>query len=56
MKNCKLSWALVAVLLIIVALFGYKFTVGNVQPSDDGRTAVMLSKDERNTLLLEMRV
>ena len=56
MKNCKLSWALVAVLLIIVALFGYKFTVGNVQPSDDGRTAVLLSKDERNALLLEMRV
>jgi len=56
MKNCKLSWALVAVMLIIVALFGYKFTVGNVQPSDDGRTAVMLSKDERNALLLEMRV
>jgi cytochrome c556 len=55
MKNCKLSWALVAVLLIIVALFGYKFTVGNVQPSDDGRQAVMLSKDERNALLLEMR-
>jgi len=56
MKNCKLSWALVVVLLIIVALFGYKFTVGNVQPSDDGRTAVLLSKDERNALLLEMRV
>jgi len=56
MKNCKLSWALVAVLLIIVALFGYKFTVGSVQPSDDGRLAVMLSKDERNALLLEMRV
>lgn len=56
MKNCKLSWALVAMLLIIVALFGYKFTVGNVQPSDDGRQAVLLSKDERNALLLEMRV
>jgi cytochrome c556 len=56
MKNCKLSWALVAVLLVIVALFGYKFTVGNVQPSEDGRQAVLLSKDERNALLLEMRV
>lgn len=56
MKNCKLSWGLVAVLLVVVALFGYKFTVGNVQPSDDGRQAVMLSKDERNALLLEMRV
>lgn len=56
MKNCKLSWILVAVLLVVVALFGYKFTVGNVQPSDDGRLAVMLTKDERNALLLEMRV
>ena len=55
MKNCRLSWALVVVLLIIVALFGYRFTVGNVQPSDDGRLAVMLTKDERNALLLEMR-
>lgn len=55
MKNCKLSWGLVGVLLIIVALFAYKFTVGEVQPSDDGRQAVMLSKDERNALLLEMR-
>ncbi|MDO8208765.1 MAG: hypothetical protein Q7T38_13230, partial [Gallionella sp.] len=55
MKNCKLSWALVIVLSIIVALLGYKFTKGEVQPSDDGRQAVMLSKDERNALLLEMR-
>lgn len=56
MKNCKLSWVLVAVLTIIVAIFGYKFTAGNVQPSDDGRQAVLLSKDERNMVLLEMRV
>lgn len=56
MKSCRLSWILVVVLSIIVAVFGYKFTVGNVQPSDDGRLAVMLSKDERNALLLEMRV
>lgn len=55
MKNCKLSWALVAVLAIVVAIFSYKFTVGDVQPSEDGRQAVMLSKDERNALLLEMR-
>ncbi|MFA6201668.1 MAG: hypothetical protein WC710_00605 [Gallionella sp.] len=55
MKNCKLSWSLVVVLSIIVALLGYKFTVGEVQPSDDGRQAVMLTKDERNALLLEMR-
>ncbi|BBE50858.1 hypothetical protein OYT1_ch1301 [Ferriphaselus amnicola] len=56
MKSCKLSWTLVAVLTVIVAALGYKFTVGNVKPSDDGRQAVILSKDERNALLLEMRV
>jgi multidrug efflux pump subunit AcrB len=55
MKSCKLSWTLVVVLLIIVAIFAYKFTKGEVQPSEDGRQAVMLSKDERNALLLEMR-
>ena len=55
MKSCKLSWSLVVVLSIIVALLGYKFIVGEVQPSDDGRQAVMLTKDERNALLLEMR-
>jgi hypothetical protein len=55
MKNCKLSWILVALLSIAVALCAYKFTVGEVVPSDDGRVAVRLSKDERNALLLEMR-
>ena len=55
MKSCKLSWALVGVLLLVVGLFAYKFTVGEVRPSDDGRQAVMLTKNERNALLLEMR-
>lgn len=55
MKSCKLSWLLVALLLIVVAAFSYKFTVGEVKPSDDGRLAVQLSKDERNALLNEMR-
>lgn len=55
MKNCKLSWILVAVLSVVVALFAYKFTAGSVAPSDDGRLAVKLSKDERNALLVEMR-
>ncbi len=53
MKN--LSWILVVILSIIVALFAYKFTAGSVAPSDDGRQAVIISKDERNALLLEMR-
>lgn len=55
MKACKLCWSLVAVLAIAVAVFAYKFTVGEVKPSTDGRLAVQLTKDERNALLLEMR-
>ncbi|MDH3353744.1 MAG: hypothetical protein OEL79_00860 [Chromatiales bacterium] len=54
MKN--LSWVLVVILSIVVAIFSYKFTVGSVAPSDDGRQSVVLTKDERNAILLEMRV
>ncbi len=55
MKTCKVSWSLVVILSIVVAAFSYKFTVGEVKPSEDGRLAVQLTKDERNALLLEMR-
>ena len=55
MRTCKLSWSLVVVLSIVVAVLAYKFLAGDVKPSDDGRLAVQLSKDERNALLLEMR-
>ncbi|MGV8935134.1 MAG: hypothetical protein ACOH1I_10945 [Gallionellaceae bacterium] len=55
MKNCKLSWILVGVLLVIVAMFAYKFTVGEVAPSEDGRMAVILNKNEHNALMKEMR-
>lgn len=55
MKSCKLCWTLVVVLVAVVAAFAYKFTVGEVRPSEDGRVAVVLTKDERNALLQEMR-
>lgn len=55
MKKWKLSWILVAVLSIVVGIFTYKFTVGEVKHSDDGRLAVLLNRNERNALLLEMR-
>ena len=55
MTSCKLGWLLVAVLSAIVAVFAYKFTVGEVRPSTDGRLEVRLTADERNALLLEMR-
>lgn len=56
MKTCKVSWSLVIILSAIVAAFSYKFTVGEVKSSDDGRSAIQLTKDERNALLLEMRI
>ncbi len=55
MKSCRLSWSLVVLLSIVVAIFAYKFMVGEVGRSEDGRVAVKLSKDEHNALLLEMR-
>ena len=55
MKNCKLCWTVATVLALAVAAFAYKFTTGEVRPSEDGRVAVVLTKDERNALLLEMR-
>lgn len=55
MKSCRVCWMLVALLSCVVALLAYKFIAGEVKPSDDGRLAVQLSKDERNALLLEMR-
>lgn len=55
MSSCKLAWSLAAVLAIVVAVLGYKFVVGEVKPSSDGRLEVQLTRDERNALLLEMR-
>ena len=55
MRSCKLCWGLVFVLSVVVGVFSYKFTVGEVEKSEDGRVSVLLSKDERNALLVEMR-
>ena len=55
MKACKVCWALVAVLAIAFGAIAYRFIAGQVEPSEDGRLAVQLTKDERNALLLEMR-
>lgn len=55
MKTCRLCWSLVVILSVAVAAFAYKFTVGEVKPSKDGRLTVQLNKDERNLVLLEMR-
>lgn len=55
MKSCKLCWTFAGVLFIVVAAIAYKFVTGQVRPSEDGRLAVVLTKDERNMVLLEMR-
>ncbi len=55
MKNVKILWTVIAVLLVIISLFVYKFTSGSVEPYADGRTSVVLTSDERNLILDEMR-
>ncbi|MGZ8982489.1 MAG: hypothetical protein ACXW11_00880 [Methylotenera sp.] len=55
MKNFKILWVIICVLLIVLSIIGYKFVQGNVASSEDDRVAVVLSKDERNLILKEMR-
>lgn len=52
----KLSVAIIAVLLAIIAAMGWLFFFrGSVTTADDGRTAVILQPSDRNLLLTEMR-
>jgi len=54
---CKLCWSTVVILALISTGITYKFVVqGNVADSDDGRTAILLDKSERDLVLSEMRV
>lgn len=54
--GCKAGWAVSAVLAGTLAIGGYKvFMGGNTVPYADGRTVVLLSSDERNRVLGEMR-
>jgi hypothetical protein len=55
MKNFKILWAIICTLLIVLIAVAYKFVQGSVALSDDERVAVVLSKDERNLILSEMR-
>lgn len=55
MKNVKFLWSVIVVLFLIVSLMGYKFVSGSVAPSDDSRLSVLLTKDERDLILTEMR-
>ncbi len=55
MKNFKILWVIICVLLLLLIAIMYKFIQGSVAVSDDERVAVVLSKDERNLILGEMR-
>lgn len=55
MKNIKILWSVIILLLLTLASIGYKLVQGEVAPSEDTRIAVKLSKDERNFVLAEMR-
>jgi hypothetical protein len=56
MMMCRISWFLVAVLLLTVLSMAYLFTYkGSVEPAADGRTAIRLNAAERDLVLTEMR-
>ena len=49
-------WIVIVILSSVIFGFAYKFIVlGNTAPGDDGRTAVVLTKSERQAVLEEMR-
>lgn len=54
--SAKLGWGLAAILAVALGAMSYTFLVaGKTTPYADGRTTVLLSKDERNKVLGEMR-
>ena len=55
MKNVKVLWAIIIILLVLSGVLINKFVSGSVAKSDDGRTSVLLNKDERDLVLSEMR-
>ena len=55
MKNVKVLWAIIILLLGLSGFLVNKFVSGKVEVNDDGRTNVILTKDERNLILDEMR-
>lgn len=54
---CKKCWAVSGVLLVAILVMSYKFVLtGAVEPSTDGREAIVLEEAERNLVLAEMRM
>ena len=53
---CKFCWALVLVLFLTIASISYLFIFkGQTITASDGRSAILLTTEERNLVLLEMR-
>jgi hypothetical protein len=55
MKNIKVLWTIIILLLALSGFLIKTFVSGNVVASNDGRINVVLTKDERNLILTEMR-
>ncbi len=55
MKNVKILWIIIILLLALSGFLINKFVSGKVTPSEDGRINVVMTKDERNLILDEMR-
>lgn len=55
MKNIKALWLIIVTLSIIIFGIGYQFVTGSVVTAKDERTAIVLTKGERNFVLSEMR-
>ncbi|MEE9444828.1 MAG: hypothetical protein V3V19_04105 [Cocleimonas sp.] len=55
MKNVKVLWIIIILLLALSGFLINKFVSGEVEPYKDGRTNVVLTVDERNLILDEMR-
>ena len=54
---CKKCWAVSGILLVAILVMSYKFILtGSVEPSTDGRQAIVLEEAERNLVLGEMRM
>ena len=53
---CKFCWVLVLVLAGLSGFLVFKFTVvGETEQSPDGRTAIVVTAQERDQILLEMQ-
>jgi len=52
----KLSYLLNIVLIGVVGFVAFKFINGNVEPSEDGRTSVVMTYDEKEFLMADMRL